>query len=102
MESLARKIDGEVILGIEQPLPPARTAQGWQRANHTTVTMIDIPIPANHAALAAYATPSTLRVFSGFFSQSLVWPGFQSLAMTSARGLAERAAQRFVEVLRRG
>jgi len=85
LESLARKIDGEVILGIEQPLPPARTAQGWQRPNHTNVTMIDISIPANHAALAAHATSSTLHVFSGFFSHPLVWAGFQSLAMTSAR-----------------
>ena len=85
LESLARKIDGEVILGVEQPLPPARTAQGWQRANHTSVTIVDISIPANHAALVAHTGPSALHVFSGFFSHPLVWAGFQSLALTSAR-----------------
>lgn len=47
--------------------------------------MIDISIPANHAALAAYATPSTLHVFSGFFSHPLVWGGFRALAASQAR-----------------
>jgi hypothetical protein len=60
--------------------------------------MIEISIPADHAALATDATSSTLHVVSGFFSHPPVWVGFLSLAMTSARGLTERVA----EVIRRG
>jgi glycosyltransferase involved in cell wall biosynthesis len=85
LESLARKIDGEVILGVEQSFPAGRRAQGWQQPTHTNVNIVDLSIPANHAALAAHTGPSALHVFSGFFSHPLVWGGFRALAASQAR-----------------
>jgi len=75
----------EVILGVERDLPPERSAQGWQRPSHKHLKVVDISIPANHAALAAHDTAATLHVFSGFFSHPLVWAGFRRLAPTAAR-----------------
>lgn len=85
LESLARQFHGEVILGVEQGLPPERRAQGWRQPNHRHVNVVDLSIPANHAALAAHATPDSLHVFSGFFSHPLVWAGFHRLAASQAR-----------------
>ncbi len=75
----------EVILGVEQDLPSERSAQGWRRTSHKHLKVIDISVPANHAALAAHSSASSLHVFSGFFSHPLVWAGFRRLAPTSAR-----------------
>ena len=75
----------DVILGVEQELSSERAAQGWRRPRHTHLKVVDISIPANHAALAAHDTAATLHVFSGFFSHPLVWAGFRRLAPTSAR-----------------
>ncbi len=75
----------EVILGVERDLPPERSAQGWQRPRHKHLKVVDISVPANHAALAAHATAASLHVFSGFFSHPLVWAGFRRLAPTPAR-----------------
>jgi glycosyltransferase involved in cell wall biosynthesis len=75
----------EVILGVERDLPPERAAQGWQRPSHKHLKVVDISVPADHAALAAHATTASLHVFSGFFSHPLVWAGFRRLAPTSAR-----------------
>ena len=85
MESLANRFDGEVILGVEQSFPAGRRAQGWQQPTHTNVNVVDISIPSNHAALAAYMDPSSLHLFSGFFSHRLVWAGFRALAASQAR-----------------
>jgi glycosyltransferase involved in cell wall biosynthesis len=85
LESLAHQFDGEVILGIERAFPAERHAQGWRQPRHTKVNVVDISIPANHAALAAHATANSLHVFSGFFSHPLVWAGFQRLAPSDAR-----------------
>ena len=85
LESLARQFHGEVILGVERGLPVDRRAQGWRLPNHVNVKVVDISVPANHAALASHATPTTLHVFSGFFSHPLVWAGFRRLASSSAR-----------------
>lgn len=85
LESLAGRFQGEVILGVEQSLPRERAAQGWQEPTHTNVTVVDISIPANHAALAAHSTPASLHVFSGFFSHRLVWAGFRKLSASQAR-----------------
>ena len=85
MESLAERFDGEVILGVEQSLPPGRRAQGWRQPAHTNVNVVDISIPSNHAALAAHMDPSSLHLFSGFFSHHLVWAGFRALAASQAR-----------------
>ena len=75
----------EVILGVEQDLPAERSGQGWRKTNHQNVSVVDISNPANHAALAAYTSPASLHVFSGFFSHPLVWAGFRKLAPTPAR-----------------
>jgi glycosyltransferase involved in cell wall biosynthesis len=75
----------EVILGVERDLPPERSAQGWREASHKHLKVVDISIPANHAALAAHDTATSLHVFSGFFSHPLVWAGFHRLAPTPAR-----------------
>lgn len=75
----------DVILGVERDLPPERSAQGWRRTSHTHLKVVDISVPANHAALAAHATAASLHVFSGFFSHPLVWAGFRRLAPTPAR-----------------
>ncbi len=85
LESVARQFDGEVILAVERALPADRRAQGWRMANHTHVNVVDISIPANHAAVAAHADASSLHVFSGFFSHRLVWAGFRRLAPSPAR-----------------
>ena len=85
LESLARQFAGEVILGVEQALPADRQAQGWRQPSHKKVNVVDISIPANHAALAAHATADSLHVFSGFFSHPLVWAGFRRLAASTAR-----------------
>ena len=74
-----------MILGVERDLPPERSAQGWQRPSHNHLKVVDISVPANHAALAAHATAASLHVFSGFFSHPLVWAGFRRLAPTPAR-----------------
>ena len=75
----------EVILGVERDLPPERSAQGWREASHRHLKVVDISVPANHAALAAHDTAASLHVFSGFFSHPLVWAGFRRLAKTPAR-----------------
>jgi glycosyltransferase involved in cell wall biosynthesis len=75
----------DVILGVEQHLPPERSAQGWRHASHKHLKVVDISVPANHAALAAHTTAASLHVFSGFFSHPLVWAGFRRLAPTPAR-----------------
>jgi glycosyltransferase involved in cell wall biosynthesis len=75
----------EVILGVERDLPPERSAQGWRRTRHKHLKVVDISIPANHAALTAHDTAASLHVFSGFFSHPLVWSGFRKLAPTTAR-----------------
>ena len=85
VESLARQFNGKVILAVEQDLPAERRAQGWRQPSHTNVKVIDISIPANHAALSAHATADSLHVFSGFFSHPLVWAGFRRLAASTAR-----------------
>jgi len=85
LESLAGGFQGEVILGVEQTLPRERVAQGWQEPTHTNVSVVDISIPANHAALASHTTSASLHVFSGFFSHRLVWDGFRKLAPSQAR-----------------
>jgi len=85
LEVLAGSFPGEVILGVEQALPRERAAQGWQEPTHTKVTVVDISIPANHAALASHTTPASLHVFSGFFSHRLVWAGFRKLSASQAR-----------------
>ena len=85
LEFLAGRFPGEVILGVEQALPRERVAQGWQEPTHTNVNVVDISIPANHAALASHTTPASLHVFSGFFSHRLVWDGFRTLAPSQAR-----------------
>ncbi len=84
-ERVAADYGVEVILGVERDLPLERSAQGWQRTSHKHVNVVDISVPANHAALAAHATAASLHVFSGFFSHPLVWAGFRRLAPTSAR-----------------
>ena len=98
LESLARQFAGEVVLGVEQDLPAERRAQGWRQPSHTNVKVIDISIPANHAALAAHATATSLHVFSGFFSHPLVWAGFRKLAGSEARLaiMSEAPEQTFV------
>ncbi len=75
----------EVILGVERELPSERSAQGWREASHKQLKVVDVSIPANHAALTAHATAASLHVFSGFFSHPLVWAGFRRLAPTPAR-----------------
>jgi glycosyltransferase involved in cell wall biosynthesis len=75
----------EVILGVERDLPLERSAQGWRRTSHKHLKVVDISIPANHAALTAHDTSASLHVFSGFFSHPLVWAGFRKLAPTPAR-----------------
>jgi glycosyltransferase involved in cell wall biosynthesis len=75
----------EVILGVERDMPPERSAQGWARPDHKHLKVIDISVPANHAALAGHSTAASLHVFSGFFSHPLVWAGFRRLAPTPAR-----------------
>jgi glycosyltransferase involved in cell wall biosynthesis len=75
----------EVILGVERDMPPERSAQGWQRPIHKYLKVVDISVPANHAALAGHSTAASLHVFSGFFSHPLVWAGFTRLAPTPAR-----------------
>jgi len=85
LESLAQQFDGEVILGVERAFPAERHAQGWRQPSHTKVSVVDISIPTNHAALAAHATAASLHVFSGFFSHPLVWAGFRRLAASNAR-----------------
>ena len=88
LESLAERCaaahGAEVILGVERNLPPQRSAQGWRKTSHTHVKVVDISVPANHAALAAYDTDASLHVFSGFFSHPLVWAGFRKLAPSHA------------------
>ena len=74
-----------MILGVERELPSERSAQGWRRTSHKRLKVVDISIPANHAALTAHATATSLHVFSGFFSHPLVWAGFCRLAPTRAR-----------------
>ena len=75
----------EVILGVERDMPSERSAQGWQRPSHKHLKVVDISVPANHAALAGHSTAASLHVFSGFFSHPLVWAGFRRLAPTPAR-----------------
>ena len=74
-----------MILGVERDMPPERSAQGWQRPSHKHLKVVDISVPANHAALAGHSTAASLHVFSGFFSHPLVWAGFRRLAPTPAR-----------------
>lgn len=98
LEAVARQFTGEVILAVERDLPAERRAQGWRQPSHTNVKVIDISIPANHAALAAHATATSLHVFSGFFSHPLVWAGFRKLAGSEARLaiMSEAPEQTFV------
>ena len=84
-ERVAADYGVEVILGVERDLPLERSAQGWQTTSHKHLKVVDISVPANHAALAAHATAASLHVFSGFFSHPLVWSGFRRLAPTPAR-----------------
>ena len=74
-----------MILGVERDMPSERSAQGWQRPSHKHLKVVDISVPANHAALAGHSTAASLHVFSGFFSHPLVWAGFRRLAPTPAR-----------------
>ena len=89
LEAVAERVAAahgvEVILGVERDMPPERSAQGWQRPSHKHLKVVDISVPANHAALAAHDTAASLHVFSGFFSHPLVWAGFRRLAPTPAR-----------------
>jgi len=85
LEAVAEQFAGEVILGVEQGLPAERVAQGWQKAVHKKVKVVDISIPANHVALAAHSSADSLHVFTGFFSHPLVWSGFRKLAPSQAR-----------------
>ena len=85
LEAVAEQFPGEVILGIEQNLPADRAAQGWRKASHNKVRVVDISIPANHAALTAHSASNSLHVFTGFFSHPLVWSGFRKLAPSQAR-----------------
>ena len=89
LEAVAERVAAahgvEVMLGVERELPPERSAQGWREASHRHLKVVDISIPANHAALAAHDTATSLHVFSGFFSHPLVWAGFSRLAPTPAR-----------------
>lgn len=85
LESVVRRFPGEVVLAIEGSLPPERAAQGWMQPRHTGVRVVDISVPASHAALASRDTPESLHVFSGFFSHPLVWSAFRTLAPSSAR-----------------
>jgi glycosyltransferase involved in cell wall biosynthesis len=82
---VAEQFSGEVILGAEQGLPAERVAQGWQKAVHKKVKVVDILIPANHAALAAHSSANSLHVFTGFLSHPLVWSRFRKLAPSQAR-----------------
>jgi glycosyltransferase involved in cell wall biosynthesis len=84
LEAVAENFAGEVILGVEQNLPPERSAQGWPSASHKKVRVLDISVPSNHAALAAQTSASTLHIFTGFFSHPHVWSGFRSLAGSQA------------------
>ena len=84
-ERCAAEFGVEVILGVEQELPRERAAQGWQKPSHKHLKVIDISIPANHAALAAHSSAEAVHVFSGFFSHPLVWAGFRRLAHSQAR-----------------
>lgn len=85
LDAIAERFHGEVILGVEQPLPAFRAAQGWRTPAHRLVKVVDISRPAAHAALVAHGGPDTLHVFSGFFSHPLVWAGFRRLAPSRAR-----------------
>lgn len=85
LEAVAEQFPGEVILGVEQDLPTERVAQGWRKAVHKKVKVVDISIPTNHATLAAHSTADSLHVFTGFFSHPLVWSGFRKLAPSHAR-----------------
>ena len=85
LEAVAERFQGEVILGVEQPFPADRAAQGWPRPVHRLVKVADISRPEQHAALASHGGPDTLHVFSGFFSHPLVWAGFRRLAASQAR-----------------
>jgi glycosyltransferase involved in cell wall biosynthesis len=84
-ERCAAAYGAEVILGVERDLPPERSAQGWREPRHKHLKVVDVSVPANHAALAAHATAASLHVFSGFFSHPLVWAGFRRLAPSPAR-----------------
>lgn len=85
LEAVAEQFPGEVILGVEQNLPADRAAQGWRKASHNKVRVVDISIPGNHAALTAHSASDSLHVFTGFFSHPLVWSGFSKLAPSQAR-----------------
>lgn len=85
LEAVGGRFPGEVILGVERSLPLARAAQGWSQPRHERVRVVDISLPANHAALAGHDSSDSLHVFSGFFSHPLVWAGFGRLVGTSAR-----------------
>jgi len=88
LESVAERCAAcglDVILGIEQDLPPERAVQGWRKPSHKHLNVVDISNPANHAALAAHSSATSFHVFSGFFSHPLVWAGFRRLAPTPAR-----------------
>jgi glycosyltransferase involved in cell wall biosynthesis len=85
LEAVAEQFSGEVILGVEQGLPAERVAQGWRKAIHKKVQVVDISISANHAALTAHSASDSVHVFTGFFSHPLVWLGFRKLAPSQAR-----------------
>jgi glycosyltransferase involved in cell wall biosynthesis len=79
---VAEQFGSEVVLGVEQPFPAERAAQGWPQPVHRPVTVVDM---RHHDALAAHRGPDMLHVFSGFFSNPLVWAGFRRLARSRAR-----------------
>lgn len=85
LEAVAEQFDGEVILGVEQPFPADRAAQGWRPPQHRLVKVVDISRPENHSALASHTGSDSLHVFTGFFSHPLVWSGFRRLAPSQAR-----------------
>lgn len=85
LEALAVTFAGDVVLAAERRLPAERAAQGWPRAVHQHVRVVDATLPHVFRELVAYDTPETLHVFSGFFSHPVVWNAFRRLAPTRAR-----------------
>ncbi|NBT12381.1 MAG: hypothetical protein EBS56_02130, partial [Planctomycetia bacterium] len=82
---MAEQFPGEVILAVEQDMPPERVAQGWRKPVHKLVRVIDVSSPSNHAALTTHRGSDSLHVFTGFFSHPLVWAAFHALKSSQAR-----------------
>jgi len=85
LEAVAEQFPGEVILAVEQDMPPERVAQGWRKPVHKLVRVIDVSSPSNHAALTTHRGSDSLHVFTGFFSHPLVWAAFHALKSSQAR-----------------